>query len=455
MRIAIVGAGPTGFFLAKSLLDRAEDSWRVDIFEKTPFPYGLVRFGVAPDHPKIKSVTKGFGKTLEDPRCHFWGGVTIREKGEGEGPTVEDLLQHFDRVALTVGSQDDRKLGIPNEEAHNSFSATRFVGWYNAHPDDLELNPDLNVSRAAVVGAGNVAIDIVRILISGPGRLAATDISDRALQALDASPIKEVDVLVRRGPWDVAFTNPEVKELLDFTDVQYTFDPPLSEFQETPAYADRRAVSNMEVFRQLEERQVETPRRTVHMRFLVSPKELQVDASGRVTAVQLGHNTLGMDQNGSWVSDSGRSSVIPTQLFLRSVGYMGRPLAGVGYCNRKGIIPADPQGRVLDGAETPVPGLYVSGWIRRGPSGVIGTNKKDATDVADAMLADGHRGQVSSEDDFNAWFEKTVRPNAISKSDWEYLDSREIALGQPGRPRRKFLSAAEVAEELAGRSAGV
>jgi ferredoxin--NADP+ reductase len=456
MRIAIVGAGPTGFFLAKSLLDKAQEDWRVDIFEKTPFPYGLVRFGVAPDHPKIKSVTKGFGKTLEDPRCHFWGGVTVCEEGKGEGPTVEELLQHYDRVALTVGSQDDRKLGIPFEEAKNSFSATRFVGWYNAHPEDLALDPDLSVDRAAVVGAGNVAIDIVRLLISGPGRLATTDISDRALEVLDASPIKEVDVLVRRGPWDVAFTNPEVKELLDFTDVQFTFDPPLANFAETPGYADRRATSNMEVFRQLEERQVPSPRCTVHFRFLVSPRELRVDDNGRVNAIELGHNKLESDATSSWVSDDGRTSTIPTGLFLRSVGYMGRPLAGVGYCNRKGVVPADPQGRVKGNGDQHVAGLYVSGWMRRGPSGVIGTNKKDASDVAEAMLADPDRGPISSEADFQAWLSQAVGGGAVSKADWEYLDAREIALGQPnGRPRRKFLSAAEVAQELAARSANV
>jgi ferredoxin--NADP+ reductase len=456
MRIAIVGAGPTGFFLAKSLLDKAQEDWRVDIFEKTPFPYGLVRFGVAPDHPKIKSVTKGFGKTLEDPRCHFWGGVTVCEEGKGDGPTVEELLQHYDRVALTVGSQDDRKLGIPFEEAKNSFSATRFVGWYNAHPEDLDLDPDLSVDRAAVVGAGNVAIDIVRLLISGPGRLATTDISDRALEVLDASPIKEVDVLVRRGPWDVAFTNPEVKELLDFTDVEFTFDPPLANFAETPGYADRRASSNMDVFRQLEERQVSSPRCTVHFRFLVSPRELRVDDNGRVNAIEIGHNKLESDATSSWVSDDGRTSTIPTGLFLRSVGYMGRPLAGVGYCNRKGVVPADPQGRVKGNGDQHVAGLYVSGWMRRGPSGVIGTNKKDASDVAETMLADPDRGPISSEADFQAWLSQAVGSGAVSKADWEYLDAREIALGQPnGRPRRKFLSAAEVAQELAARSANV
>ena len=452
MRIAIVGAGPTGFFLAKSVLDQAGEDWRVDIFEKTPFPFGLVRFGVAPDHPKIKSVTKGFGKTLDDPRCHFWGGVTLAEQGRSGTFGVEDLLQHYDRVALTVGSQDDRKLGIPFEEAKNSFSATRFVGWYNGHPEDGGLAPDLSVSRAAVVGAGNVAIDIVRLLISAPGRLSSTDISDTALEALDASSIREVDVLVRRGPWDVAFTNPEVKELLDFADVRYTFSPPLADFAEVPPYADRRATSNMEVFRELESRQVEKPRCVVNFHFLVSPRELRIDDAGRVTSIEIGHNLLESDETTSWVSDSGRSSTLPTGLFLRSVGYMGRPLAGVGYCTRKGVIPADPQGRVFDGDEVHVPGLYVSGWMRRGPSGVIGTNKKDASDVAEAMLSDQRTGQRSSDSEFTGWHSRVVGPVAITKDDWSHLDQREIASGQPnGRPRRKFLSAAEVAEELAAR----
>lgn len=456
MRIAIVGAGPTGFFLAKSLLDHAAADWRVDLFERTPFPHGLVRFGVAPDHPKIKSVTRGFDKTLEDPRCHFWGGITIAEEGREGGLAVADLLTHYDRVALTVGSQDDRKLGIPFEDAGNSFSATRFVGWYNGHPDDAELRPNLQVQRAAVVGAGNVAIDIVRLLISPPGRLGSTDISDHALQALESSALHEVDVLVRRGPWDVAFTNPEVKELLDFSDVQFHFDPPLSQFATTPPYADRRSTLNMEVFRELEARHVESPRCRVHFRFLVSPRELRIDESGGVQAVEIGHNTLESDDTCSWVSDSGRFSVLDCQLFLRSVGYLGRPLLGVGYCRRKGIIPTDPQGRVLDSQQQPVPGLYASGWIRRGPSGVIGTNKKDANEVAEAMRGDHRAHAAKTDDDFASWLSRAVVAQAISKADWATLDAVEVAQGQAqGRPRRKLTSRQEVERELARRGSEV
>ena len=456
MRIAIVGAGPTGFFLAKSLLDQGAQDWRIDIFEKTPFPFGLVRFGVAPDHPKIKSVTKGFSKVLADSRCHFWGGVKVAERDHGGDFSVESLLRHYHSVALTVGSQDDRKLGIPQEDSKNSFSATRFVGWYNAHPEDLSLNPNLKVERAAVVGAGNVAIDILRLLISLPQRLAPTDISDQALEQLRTSTIKEVDVLVRRGPWDVAFTNPEVKELLDFEDVRFTFDPPLGEFAETPPYADRRATNNMDVFRELEQRTVASPRATVHFRFLVSPRKLEADSEGSVQAVDLGHNTLAVHDEGSKLSDSGRTTRLPSQLFIRSVGYLGRPLDGVSYCDRRGVIPADSEGRVLDEDERAVPGLYVSGWVRRGPSGVIGTNKKDANEVAQAILDDGSIRSVGSDAQFEEWLAASIHQKAISKSDWEHIDAREIALGQAnGRPRRKFLSVTEVAQELSARATEV
>lgn len=451
MRVAIVGAGPTGFFLAKSLLDKADDSWRVDVFEKTPFPYGLVRFGVAPDHPKIKSVTRGFDKTLDDPRLFFWGRVTICEEGQNHAASlsVSELLDHYDRVVLCVGCQDDRKLGIPKEEATNSFSATRFVGWYNGHPQDHALKPNLQVERASVVGAGNVAIDLVRLLISPKGRLADTDISDQALEAIDASCLRELDVLIRRGPWDVAFTNPEVKELLDFQDVQFIFTPSLSEFSEIPAYADRRATTNMEIFRELEARSVPSPRCTVHFRFLVSPRELQTDNEGHVRAVVLGRNILSNDGERSSIDDSGESELIPTDLFLRSVGYLGRPLAGVSYCRRRGVIPSDPQGRVLDGSGALVSGLYVSGWMRRGPSGVIGTNKKDAAEVSEAVLSDPNRVGLSDEPTFRLWLDKLVSQGAIAKDDWIHLDRQEQSHGQSqGRPRRKFCSEVDVDREL-------
>ncbi len=452
MRIAIVGAGPTGFFLTGSLLKKAGPDWRIDLFERTPFPFGLVRFGVAPDHPKIKSVTRGFSKSLADPRVHFWGGVEVAAHTSRDGLSIGDLLKNYHRVALTVGSQDDRKLGIPAEESRNSFSATRFVGWYNGHPDDLELEPDLSGSRASVVGAGNVAIDIVRLLISKPERLQVTDISDLALTKLKESQFQEVDVFVRRGPWDVAFTTPEVKELLDFEDVAFTFQPGLEDFQDPPPYADRTSTQNFAIFQELQERGkvMVRPRMTVNFHFLVSPREILVGKDGQVAEVELGHNRIEISETGSRIQDSGVRSKLPTDLFIRSVGYLGRPLKDVPFCNRSGIIPCDPEGRVLQPqSEQPISGLYASGWIRRGPSGVIGTNKKDAQEVADAMLSDLERGGVSDSEAFQEWLHRLRSQSLVDKDAWSYLDAREVALGEPlGRPRRKLLSAKEVLEEL-------
>ena len=455
MRIAIVGAGPTGFFLAGALLKSGPESLTVDMFEKTPFPFGLVRFGVAPDHPKIKSVTKGFQKTMDPPRFRFWGNTTLAEQG-GAGVTVEELQKHYDRVVLTVGCQDDRKLGIPFEDSTNSFSATRFVGWYNGHPDDEHLNPNLKVSHATIVGAGNVAIDVVRFLASTHERMGMTDASDHSLASLRDSSIEEIDVLVRRGAWDVAFTNPEVKELLDFEDIQFNFFPELPPLEKEPAYADRTSIKNLTVFHELAERRVEKPRMVVNFRFQVSPKELRTDDTGAVSAVEVCHNKLEYGETRSQITQTDETSVYPSHLFIRSVGYCGRPLEGVPFSERSGTIPCDSVGRVIGEDGQAVSGLYVSGWIRRGPSGVIGTNKKDAQEVADALLEDALEGDVSSPEELAAWQSGRLKPNAVTKEDWAVLDEWETTQGSSnGRPRRKLISIDEVLEALGRGAAAV
>lgn len=454
MRIAIVGAGPTGFFLAGALLKDGPSELSIDMFEKTPFPFGLVRFGVAPDHPKIKLVTKGFQKTMDSPQFKFWGNVTLSESEKAGTVSTEDLLSHYDRVVLTVGCQDDRKLGIPFEEAKGSFSATRFVGWYNGHPDDLELRPNLKVKNATIVGAGNVAIDVVRFLASSHARMAATDASEHSLEALEKSSLEEIDVLVRRGAWDVAFTNPEVKELLDFEDLQFNFFPPLPPLEVEPPYADRRSVKNLEVFHELAARKVENPRMVVNFRFQVSPKELRVNDQGEVVAVELCHNGLKFGETGSEIWQTEETTILPSQLFIRSVGYQGRPLLGVPFNQRSGTVPCDPLGRVLDEKENIVPGLYVSGWIRRGPSGVIGTNKKDAQEVAGALLSDTPNKPVSNDQEFQNWHQRLSRSEAICKEDWTVLDQWEIRAGaESGKPRRKLVSINEVLKALAEQKA--
>lgn len=449
MRIAIVGAGPTGFFLAAALSKAGPDHLTVDMFEKTPFPFGLVRFGVAPDHGKIKSVTKGFQATLDEDRFSFFGNLTLAEQERGGSLTMEELIRHYDRIVLTVGCQDDQKLGIPNEDAENSFSATRFVGWYNGHPEDRKLNPNLEITRAAVVGAGNVAIDVFRFLASSHERMAATDASDHSLDALKNSTLRELDVLIRRGAWDVAFTNPEVRELLDFEDVQFTFSPELPPLEQPPAYADRRSVRNLEVFHELAGRKVDNPRLVVNFHFQVSPCRLGVAQDGQVCEVELVHNDLVYGESRSSITATERRTTLPCQLFIRSVGYRGRPLARVPFDTKTGLIPCDTAGRVLDLDGKVVPGLYVSGWMRRGPSGVIGTNKKDAQEVATALLADSLPGPSAGPQEYQAFRQDLIGRGAVSKEDWNLLDQWELRSGESsGKPRRKLVTLDQVMEAL-------
>lgn len=452
MRIAIVGAGPTGFFLAASLFKSGPEDISIDMFEKTAFPFGLVRFGVAPDHPKIKSVTKGFQKTMDDPRFSYFGNITLSEAAKPGQISTEDLLKHYDRVILTVGCQDDRRLGIEGEDAKNSFSATRFVGWYNGHPDDLNLNPDLKVDHATVVGAGNVAIDVFRFLASPHERMAVTDASDHSLEALKGSTVKVVDVLVRRGAWDVAFTNPEVKELLDFEDIQFTFSPPLPPLEQEPPYADRRSIRNLTVFHELAQRRVNNPRMTLNFRFQVSPKEIKTDDSGAVAEVVLGHNDLEFGETRSNITSTDKTSTISSELFIRSVGYRGRALAGVPFNDKWGLIPCDEVGRVQDMDGQIVPGLYVSGWMRRGPSGVIGTNKKDATEVGKTALEDTRSASISGSEEFQDFRSGLAQHEPVDKAGWAHLDEWEKAEGAKlGKPRRKLVSDAQVKEALSHR----
>lgn len=441
MRIAIVGAGPTGFFLAAALSKSGPDHLTVDMFEKTPFPFGLVRFGVAPDHGKIKSVAKGFQATMDEDRFSFFGNLTLAEQEGGGTLSIEELTRHYDRVVLTVGCQDDQKLGIPGEEAKNSFSATRFVGWYNGHPEDRNLNPNLEIARAAVVGAGNVAIDVFRFLASSHERMATTDASDHSLEALKTSTLRELDVLVRRGAWDVAFTNPEVRELLDFEDVQFTFSPDLPPLDQPPAYADRRSTRNLEVFHELARRRVETPRLVVNFHFQVSPCRLGVGPAGHVNEVEIVHNDLTYGETRSNITPTSRRTTLLCELFIRSVGYRGRALAGVPFDEKSGLIPCDKEGRVMDLEGNIVPGLYVSGWMRRGPSGVIGTNKKDAQDVAVALLSDRLPAPPAGPQEYSAFQQELVARGAMTKADWNLLDQWEVRSGERlGKPRRKLVT---------------
>lgn len=447
LRIAVVGAGPSGFFVAEKLFAQAAKPVAVDLFERLPTPYGLVRFGVAPDHEKIKNVTRSFDKVAARPGFRFFGNVDI-----GRHVTLEDLRRHYHLVCFTTGAQTDRRMGIPGEELAGSHPATEFVAWYNGHPDFRDCTFDLTARRVAVVGVGNVAVDVARILCRTPGELASTDIADHALEALRTSGVEEVYLLGRRGPAQAAFTNPEVKELgeLEGADVRTLADEvavdPLTG-AELAREDDTATRKKLEILQGYARRERTGKPRLLTIRFLVSPVELLGDDAGRVRAMRLMRNRLAAGPDGTIRAEpTDETEELAVDLVFRSVGYRGVALPGLPFDERSGTVPHR-LGRVLDPATgAGVPGIYVSGWIKRGPSGVIGTNKPDAGETVAAMLEDAAAGVTLAPDEED--IEPLVRerqPDLVTWSDWTRLSEAESGLGKPlGRPRVKLCRVEEM-----------
>ncbi|WP_084247833.1 FAD-dependent oxidoreductase, partial [Mycobacterium avium] len=380
--VAIVGSGPSGFFAAASLLKAADGSEHpdvaVDMLEMLPTPWGLVRSGVAPDHPKIKSISKQFEKTAADPRFRFFGNVSV-----GEHVQASELAERYDAVIYAVGAQSDRALNIPGEDLPGSIAAVDFVGWYNAHPNFEEATPDLSGSRAVVVGNGNVALDVARILVTDPDVLGLTDIADHALESLRPCGVDEVVVIGRRGPLQTAFTTLELRELGELDNVDVIVDPAQLEgvTDEDVAAAGKTAKQNISVLRDYAKRSPRPGHRRIVLRFMTSPIEIKGD--GRVESIVLGRNELVTDETGRVSArDTGEREELPVQLVVRSVGYRGVPTPGLPFDEKTATIP-NTGGRV-EGSRNE----YVVGWIKRGPTGVIGTNKKDSQDTVDTLLAD-------------------------------------------------------------------
>jgi ferredoxin--NADP+ reductase len=452
LRVAIIGSGPAAFFTAEALLGRAGLAVTVDMFERLPAPFGLVRFGVAPDHQKIKSVTRSFDKVARRPGFRFFGNVEV-----GAHVSLDDLRHHYHAICFATGAQTDRHLGIPGENLARSHSATEFVAWYNGHPECRALEFDLSVERVAVVGVGNVAVDVARVLCRTPEELATTDIAPYAEEALRASRVREVYLLGRRGPVQAAFTTPEVRELgeLPGADVRVPPDEaaldPLSQAELARA-DDRALVRKVEVLQEFSRRPRQGKPRLLTLRFLVSPVELLDDGRGGVGGMRIVRNRLEDDGKGGLRAvATDRSEVLPVSLVFRSVGYRGIAIPGLPFDPRAGIVPND-GGRVQrDGR--PEPGLYVSGWIKRGPTGVIGTNKPDGAETAERIAADWETGALAPPTRPDpAAAEAMVRarrPDAITYPEWCRLDEVETARGQAvGRPRLKFCSVEEMLESL-------
>ena len=423
MRVAVVGSGPAGFYAAGALLS-ADLPVEVDMIERLPTPWGLVRLGVAPDHPKLKTVSRAFERIAEQPGFRFFGNVEI-----GRDLQHADLMQLYDAVIYAVGAQTDRRLGIPGEDLPGSWAATELVAWYNGHPDYQELEFDLSVERAVVIGNGNVALDVARMLALTHEELAPTDATDASIAAIESSPIREIVVVGRRGPAQAAFTTPELQEMGELAGADVVVDPADLEGAEPQS---TNAERNLAVLREFGTRASEGKPRRVVFRFFWSP--VAILGEERVEGIELVRNEL--DANQRAVPTNERET-LPCGLVFRSVGYHGVELPGVAFDAKSGTIPHE-GGRVE-------PGVYVAGWIKRGPTGVIGTNKKDAAETVELLLEDVAAGRLVPKPEVSAGAvdallaERGVR--FVEYTGWTAIDEVERSAGEKsGRPRVKLCS---------------
>ncbi len=450
LRVAIIGAGPSAFYAAEHLLKKLGDGVKVDMFEHLPTPFGLVRGGVAPDHAKIKSVTRVYDRIASHPNYRFFGNVTY-----GKDISHDDLQKHYHAVIYAVGAQADRKLGIPGEDLPGNHPATEFVAWYNGHPDYRDLQFDLSQERAAVIGIGNVAMDVARILARTDEELRATDIADYALEALAQSKVKEIYLLGRRGPVQAKFTPKELKEMgelaaadliIDPRDLE--LDPASKEYLETAN--DRDAQRNYELLQEFAQRPPSGKPKKIYLRFLTSPVE--VLGTERVEGLKVVRNELYKRDDGSIrPRPTDEHETLPVGLVFRSIGYRGVPLPDVPFDDWYAVIPND-KGRVMQDDQQVI-GEYAVGWIKRGPTGVIGTNKPCAQESVNMLLEDMQAGKVfSPEAPAPEAVEALLRERGVryvTYDDWRILDQLEVERGKAaGRPRVKFTSVEEMLAAL-------
>ena len=447
LRVAIVGSGPAGFYAAEALLGHPEMAIEVDMIDRLPTPFGLVRAGVAPDHPKIKSVIKRYEKTAGHDAYRFFGHVTV-----GRDVSAEELAELYHAVVWAYGAGADRKLGIPGEDLPGSHAATEFVAWYNGHPDFADREFDLGCERVVVIGNGNVAADVARMLLLPRPELECTDTAPYAIDALADSSVREVLVLGRRGPAQAAFTNPEVRELGELTDADVFVDRAAVAADETSAAfldsdaADATNRKNLESFTEFSEREPGGKPKRVELRFLRTPLEIQGD--GRVERIVAAVNRLDVDDSGAVrARATDETETIECGMVLRSIGYLGTGIDGVPYDAAAGVIPNE-RGRVTGDGSKPHPGHYVVGWIKRGPTGVIGTNKKDAQETIETLLEDAAAGALPERDagaDALAALLAERSVDFVEYDGWQEIDALEQERGAAaGRPRIKLTAFEEL-----------
>jgi ferredoxin--NADP+ reductase len=453
-RVAIVGAGPAGAFAAARLL-ATNPVVEIDLYDRLPTPWGLLRAGVAPDHQEIKRLQDTFDRETLARGCRFLGNVEV-----GTHISPSELMRHYTAVVYATGAQSDKSLGIPGEDLPGSWAATEFVAWYNGHPDYRELEFDLSGPRAVVIGNGNVAADVARILTRDPRELERTDIADHALEALRASGIEEVIVLGRRGPAQAAFTSAELRELGRMDGVQLRVGSDEVELDPESArwLAERgtfTARKNVELLREFASAPAPADaRRLIELRFLRSPAEIRGD--GRVEAVDVRHNRIARAADGTLRAEptDGPLETIDCGLVLRSVGYRAVPLPDVPFDERYFVLPND-RGRVIGADGEPLPGVYAVGWIKRGPTGILGTNKRDATETIDRLVDDLGAGtlpapEVPERERLDALLAER-QPELVSAAGWRVIDKRELESGaDQKRPRVKLASRGELLSAARG-----
>ncbi len=435
LEVAIIGSGPSGYYAAQSLFG-SEKKINITMFDRLPTPYGLVRGGVAPDHQKIKNVIRVYEKISISPGFQFIGNVLV-----GKDISIDDLRNNFHATIFACGAETDRKLGIPGEDLQGSHTATAFVGWYNGHPDYRDLSFDLSQEIAVVVGQGNVAADVSRILSKTADELKQTDIADHALQQLAESKIKEIHVIGRRGPVQAKFTPEELKEFGELEDCNPVVDSSTLQLNEASqkeleSPEGRTNVKNFAVFKDFANRDLTKKNRSCFFRFLEGPIELM--GTERLEGILLAKNSLIGDPFKQRAEKTGETVEQKCGILFRSIGYNGIPIEGVPFDEKEGIFPND-KGRLLDNGSV-VNGVYVTGWIKRGPSGIIGTNKPDSVETVNCLLEDIEK--IDGEKSGNSGIMKILSEKQITSVNydgWKKIDEAEVKRGEPkGKPREKF-----------------
>ncbi len=446
LRVAVIGAGPSGAYAVQALCNATNRAGpvEVDVFDRLPTPYGLVRYGVAPDHVKMKSVIGSLRQMYRHAQVRFLGNVQV-----GQDLSIDDLRHYYDAVLLAVGAAVDRRLGIPGEDLPGSHSATDFVSWYSGHPDVAPERFTLDATSVVVIGVGNVALDVARVLAKSAGELESTDIPPRVLDALADSRITDIHILGRRGPAQAKFTSKELAELGVLANADVTVRPEDLVLNDADAAAVEDSPvlrRNLATLRSWAGRPLQGRPRRIHLRFFARPVELT--GTDHVTGIRVERTAV--DQAGNAVG-TGQRDEIEAQLVLRSIGYRGRPIAGVPFDEESGVVPND-GGRVVDG-RTPVPGLYVAGWIKRGPTGIIGTNKRDAAETVAAVLEDAPHLRRAAKRHRDAVLAALHRRgvHVVPWEGWEAIDAAELALGaQFGRGRVKIHDRVELLSAARG-----